>query len=396
MKSKIAIIGGGTAGLCFASAIDTKKFDAVLFEKNSKPGRKLLVAGKGGFNLSHSEPIKDLISRYTPSTFLEKALETYDNVYLRDWFKQNGIPTFIGTSQRIFPLKKIKPITVLNAIVKAIEKNGVKILTDHEWTGFSPNSQLNFKHQSKIITKQFDYVVFALGGGSWKITGSAGDWTSHFKSISCQPFLPSNCAYKVDWPKSFIQLTEGKPLKNIVTRSGSLTKKGELMITAFGLEGGAIYALSPQLRHQLITKGEAELLIDLKPDFSVKEIIEKLNTPHHKNRTAHVQSVLNLEKEKIKLLKAFTDIDLFNDNERLAKNIKGLSIQIVDFAPLDEAISTVGGIPIEAINAQFELNTMPNHFVIGEMLDWDAPTGGYLIQACFSMGLYLADQLNKQ
>ncbi len=396
MKPKIAIIGGGASGLFFASEIDTNRFEVSLFEKNNQPGRKLLVAGKGGFNLSHSEPINQLKTRYTPDNFLSTVLLKYDNVELQNWFKQNGIPTFIGSSKRIFPEKQYKPIQVVNTILKVIETNGVHIYTNHEWIGFDHSNELVFKHEGKTLTKSFDYIVYAMGGASWKVTGSDGNWTNHFKSTKLNPFKPSNCAYLVEWPDHFIAHTEGKPLKNISLTCNGITRTGELMITEFGLEGSPIYGLSPQIRNQLNQKGSAIVYIDLKPEFDLDKIIKRLSETNQSNQTKLLQNRLKLSKEKIRLLKAFTDLDTFKSPEKLAGAIKRLPVPITGTAPLDEAISTVGGIALNEISPDFEIKKIPGHFAIGEMLDWDAPTGGYLIQACFSMGLYLANYFNRK
>ena len=395
MKPRIAIIGGGAAGLFFAAHIDTDLYDVSLYEQNNQLGRKLLVAGKGGFNLSHSEPIDQLISRYTPDSFLKKALLEFDNETLRAWFKSNQIPTFIGSSRRIFPLKGFKPIEVLNMIIKSIEKNNVKIHTNHKWLGNANSHILRFDFNGKKFDQDFDYVVYALGGASWKVTGSNGEWLKHFKSSETIPFAPSNCSYKVNWPDALIAHSEGKPLKNInITCSGE-TKTGELMVTRFGLEGSSIYALSPKIRQAITAHGQAMVYIDLKPEFSQSKINERLKQPYKKSWTNHIQSVLNLSKEKMKLLKSFTTFDDFNAPERLARFIKSLPIRLIGMAPIDEAISTVGGISLEAVNTKFELIDQPQHYAIGEMLDWDAPTGGYLIQGCFSMGLSLASHFNS-
>lgn len=392
MKKTIAIIGGGSAAMLIAAKLDSSLFNITIYEKNAALGRKFLVAGKGGFNLTHSEDITDFITRYTPSDFLKEALTNFSNNDLQDWLNTINIPTFIGSSKRVYPEKGIKPIEVFNAIIQQLEKNQVAIKTQHNWSGWDKNNDLTFKNGGTVHT---DITIFALGGSSWEKTGSDGTWVNHFKEkdINIIPFQASNCAYRINWKTNFINKTEGKPLKNIAISCGEKSQKGEVVITQFGLEGGAIYALSPQIREQLNMLKSANIFIDLKPNLSISKIESKLSI---QNITAQLSSKLKLEKSKIQLLKHYLTKEQFLDLSFLSKTIKAFPLEITALAPIDEAISTVGGIALTEIDTNFQVKKIPNTFVIGEMLDYDAPTGGYLLQSCFSMGAYLASHLNKK
>ena len=287
MKKSISIIGGGPAALMIASQLDENKFDVTIYERNPALGRKFLVAGDGGFNLTHSEEIELFISRYTPSSFFEKIISEFSNTDLRNWFASIGIETLIGSSKRVFPINGIKPIDVLNALLNDLKKKNVSIKTNHKWIGWK-NDNLIFSvtlsgaegQAKEEIVVSPDITIFALGGGSWKVTGSDGSWTTYFseKGIELIPFYSSNCAYEIKWKKEFIALAEGKSLKNIAISCKSKIKKGEVVITKFGLEGGAIYALSPEIRKQLKYDKEAEIVIDLKPHLSYEQIRDKFST----------------------------------------------------------------------------------------------------------------------
>ncbi|QOD59755.1 TIGR03862 family flavoprotein [Polaribacter haliotis] len=395
MKKKVSIIGGGSSALFVASFLDTKKFDVTIYEKNKTLGRKFLVAGKGGFNLTHSENITDFIERYTPSEFLKKALLNFDNNHFKDWLEEIGIETYIGSSKRIYPEKGIKPIEVLNAIISTLEKKNVAIKYNHTWLGFNAENELLF-NKNQIVNS--DYTIFALGGGSWKVTGSDGTWLDVFrnKGVSTTPFQVSNCAFGINWNSEFIKNFEGNPLKNIAITCDNKKQKGEAVITKFGLEGNAIYGLSPQIREALESNKKAQIYIDLKPTFTLDILTQKVKQSTYKNTTQVLKKELKLSEVQIGLLKNYLTKEAFLNEDLLIKNIKNFPLEITETANLDEAISTVGGISLNAVDHNFELKNLQNHFCIGEMLDWDAPTGGYLLQACASMGVLLAKNLNEK
>jgi len=390
----MAIIGGGPSAYLLAAFLDPNKFTVTIYEKNKTTGRKFLVAGKGGFNLTHSEPIQKLITRYSPNHFLDRALFHFTNTDFIKWLESIGIPTYIGSSNRVYPNKGIKPIEVLNTILNTLEKKGVAIKYHHTFSGWSATN-------SPIINDkaiETDYTVFSLGGGSWKVTGSDGKWLDTFskKGIKIKAFEASNCSYHITWKPEFIINHEGEPLKNIAISCNNSIQKGEAVITKSGLEGNAIYALSPQIRSQLNTAGKATIFIDFKPSLSSDELHSKIKTSTYRNTTEILKKELKLNHAQIDLLKTYLSKEAYLNTEFLSKNIKYFALAITESATVDEAISTVGGLSLDAVSKHFELTGIPNQFCIGEMLDWDAPTGGYLLQACASTGVYLAHYLNNK
>lgn len=394
MKKTISIIGGGPSSFLLAAFLDAEKFDIIIYEKNKTAGRKFLVAGKGGFNLTHSEPIQQLIERYTANDFLNNALHHFTNTDFRNWLDQIGIPTYIGSSKRVYPKEGIKPIKVLNAILKHIKEKGIIMKYGHTFSDWDA-------HHNPIInnqTIQTDYIVFSLGGGSWKITGSDGTWLDTFskKGIETKAFQASNCGYKIDWTPDFIENHEGTPLKNIAISCNTVIQKGEAVITKFGLEGNAIYGLSPQIREQLNASSKATIYIDFKPSLTLENVLYKLENSSYKNTTQILKKELKLTNAQIDLLKRALSKASYLNAISLAENIKKFPLEIIHTATIDEAISTVGGINLNTISENFELKQISNQFCIGEMLDWDAPTGGYLLQACASIGVYLAKHLNEK
>ena len=393
MKKQISIIGGGPSALLLAAFLDTNKFDVTIFEKNKSLARKFLVAGKGGFNLTHSEPIETFLKRYTPTNFLDKTLLNFTNTNFRNWLAQIGIPTYVGSSKRVYPKEGIKPIEVLNAIIKLLKNKGVKIQYEHTFSGWNKEDKPIIN--SKVINSH--YTIFSLGGSSWKVTGSDGSWLNTFseKGINTTKFKASNCAYQINWDTEFIKKHEGIPLKNIAINCNGVIQKGEAVITKFGIEGNAIYGLSPEIRKQLAISSKATVFIDLKTSFTRDKVLNKIMFSKYRNTTEILKKELKLNTAQIDLLKTYLSKETYLNKELLAKSIKKFPLEIIGTSVIDEAISTIGGIQIEELTENFELKKLPNQFCIGEMLDWDAPTGGYLLQACASMGVYLADCLNK-
>lgn len=398
-KKSISIIGGGTAALMLASELNSNIFEIHLYEKTKNIGNKFLVAGKGGFNLTHSENIKSFIEKYEPKEFISPFLTHFNNLDTRTWFENIGIETIIGSSGKIYPAAGINPNTVLKAIKnKLIEKN-VEIHYQYKWIGLNEKYYPIFELKDKTnISIASDIVVFALGGASWKVTGSDGSWLNIFKNIGIKTniFEASNCAFEVIWKSDFISKYEGKPLKNIATFCNNKTIKGELVITRFGIEGGAIYAQSSNLRRQLNQSKKAVIYLDLKPQLDIASIENKLNTPRGKKSISnHIMDQLKLDKTVLSLLKSLISKDDYTNISVLAEKIKNLPLEIVGIEEIDKAISTVGGIALEEVDENLKLNKLPSHYAIGEMLDWDVQTGGYLLQASFSMGNYLANHLNN-
>jgi uncharacterized flavoprotein (TIGR03862 family) len=389
----LTIIGGGPAALMLAAQIDTKKYQVRLCEKKKTVGRKFLVAGEGGLNLTYSSSIEALITQYFPSAFMDPIIRQFTNEDLMDWLNDHGISTFIGSSNRVFPEKQLKPITVLNTLISTIKKRGINFQLGTQWIGWNDDGQACFDKVDDIVS---DIVVFALGGASWKVTGSDGAWLSIFKDrgVMVHPFRPANCAFGVNWNNDFISTHEGKPLKNIALNYQGHFAKGELVISNFGLEGNAIYALSQKIQATLLTEKSTIIYLDLKPTLNVDQIKSKYKNARRSKVTDILKMDLNLDRTSIGILKQFTNKDTFYNPDLLAETIKAVPVLIHAAEVLDKAISSLGGIALEEIDENFQCTKIPNTYAIGEMLDWYAPTGGYLLQGCFSMGFALAKHLN--
>ena len=375
MSKRINIIGGGATALMFACHIDTSKYTVHLYEKEKTLGRKLMVAGKGGFNLTHGESISEMIPKYSTS-FLDKSLLHFTNIHLIEWLKENGISTYKGSSGRIFPTKGIKPSEVLLRVIKLINEKHINIHFNSSWVGYNEN-QIKIEHDNSVDTVK---------------------WTSLFPDkIKINPFQPSNCGYIVNWDSSFREFYNGKPIKNIKVSIDDVYKKGELLITKKGLEGGAIYALSPQIRKSLTLFASALINIDLKPNITEKQLIKSLKLKkRNQSWKDFLTKIIKLDKTQYALFFHHTSKEIYLSDDKLINAIKALKISIIGSSAIDEAISTVGGVCTDELNTNFELKQLKNHYVIGEMIDWDAPTGGYLLQACFSMGVSLANYFNKK
>ncbi|MCH2021557.1 MAG: TIGR03862 family flavoprotein [Saprospiraceae bacterium] len=390
---KIAIIGSGPAGL-MAADILSANFEVNIYDKGKTSGRKFLVAGKGGFNLTNSAVGMALYNQYSDNVSLRKALAEFDSVSTRKWLEDIGVPTFVGSSGRVFPEKGIKPIHVLNKIKERLEKKNVNFHYLHEFIGFNESKQplVNFEGQDFPIVA--DYYMFALGGASWSVTGSNSKWRSYFEDIGIKTadFEPSNCGLNVDWSEDFIKSFAGMYLKNIQISLGSKVIKGEAVITDYGLEGNAIYPIIPYVRSSLSSNDATEISIDLKPHNTHQNLLEKIKG--RRVRTKNYIYVFNLDKAQLALTKQFTPKENYISPERFIEILKSVKIPISSLRPIEESISTVGGISMEEIGDDFSLTQYPNIFVLGEMLDWDAPTGGFLLQGCFSIAVAAAKAIN--
>lgn len=383
-KKKIAIIGGGSAGLFVAERYCYNN-DVTIYEKGKTIGRKFLVAGKGGFNLTNQVTGEDLTQQYLPQHFLEKKLLEFDSNHMREWLSHLGIPTFVGTSGRVFPEKGIKPIEVLNKIKKRLVEQAVEFKFHHEFIGFDESRKVIVKENDVLKTIDADVVIFALGGASWSVTGSDGKWLAFFEKIGIKtkPFQSSNCGINIEWPTHFKNHHAGKPLKNIAVSIADKRVKGEALITEYGLEGNAIYPITPEVRKAIDNNTSTMLSLDLKPNVSAEKLLQKI-----KNKPAKTKSyaqALNLNPTQITLIKSFSNKDEFLKPPVFIGLVKHLQIPIQSLRPIEEAISTVGGIDLEEVREDFSLKKYPNIYVVGEMLDWDAPTGGFLLQGCYSM-----------
>jgi uncharacterized flavoprotein (TIGR03862 family) len=398
VQPNVVIVGGGSSALILATELNTKKYSVHLYESNKTLGRKFLVAGDGGLNLTHAEDAKQFIARYVPADFLQEAFRRFNNTHLRSWLNALGISTFVGSSNRVFPVKGIKPAMVLQKLVKAVQQNGVNIHLEHKLISIGSQGDLEFISRGERKHVHADFVVFSLGGASWPITGSKGDWISMFQKlqVDIRPFYPSNCAFQIDWPTAFIAAHHGAVFKNCVFSADPKSHAGEAVITHFGIEGSGVYPLSASIRHMLQHQGKATLCLDLKPQWSKDMVWQRLMKFANGHLSAFLKSEIKLSSAQIALLKHLMPKEDFLNPKKLAACIKQLPLAVIGMAPLDEAISSVGGIALEAIKKDFSLRQLPNYFVIGEMLDYDAPTGGYLLQSCFSMGYFVAQTLNEK
>lgn len=393
IRKKIIIVGGGPSGMMAAIEL-SKHHDVHLYEKGKTLGRKFLVAGKGGFNLSNHLTGNDLISKYTPEKLLYPILNAFDSTNTRSWLQELGIETYIGSSGRIFPEKGIKPIDVLNALKNRIlDLNGV-IHYEHELIDFD-SERVTLKHNNTTTTENYDACIFALGGASWSITGSKGDWLPMMakNDITTLPFAPSNCGLEIDFNQDEISKHIGTPIKNIRISISSTVVKGEAVITKYGLEGNAIYPISRFVREELKKNTSVSISIDLKPFNTEDELLSKLSETTQPKNYGYL---FKLNKAQISFIKTFTNKETYLHPESFVKAIKQLSIPVIGLRPLEEAISTVGGIKIEELNSNLSLKKIPNVYIAGEMFDWDTITGGFLLQGCFSTANYIAkDILNN-
>jgi uncharacterized flavoprotein (TIGR03862 family) len=388
-RKQIIIIGGGPAGLMAADRLSFSH-NVSIFDKEKNVGLKFLLAGKGGFNLTNSLQGGALTGKYSPAGFMNKALSHFDTEALRQWLFAMSIPTFVGTSGRVFPEKDIMPIDILNKIRSNLIKQGVQIFTQHEFAGFDNSGNITFKYQNQQIIRKADYIIFALGGASWPVTGSTGTWQTIFESmgIATLPFQSSNCGINICWPEAIKQSHAGKPIKNIRLFTDNFEINGEAIITDYGLEGNAVYPLIPKLRNKLNKNLPAYIYIDFKPSNTGEQLLQK--TKEKDFTTKDYGKIFNLSTVQLALIKAYTKKDDFLSVDRFIRSIKKLTIPVESLRPIEEAISTIGGISLEEVNDDFSLKKYPWIYTIGEMLDWDAPTGGFLLQGCFSMGNYVA------
>ena len=397
-KKTVNIYGGGSAALILAFELaKSEKFDIRIYERNKALARKFLVAGKGGFNLTHNLEFKELSKYYRPAGFLDTYLQEFDSVKFRNWLARIGISTFVGSSNRVFPVKGIKPIEVLQAIMKGLEGPNVHIYYNARFIGFKDGVP-TVEQGEKAVVCNADFHVYAFGGSSWTKTGSDGHWLKIFREerIKVNGFGAANCGLEVKWNKDFIKKHEGKHVKNIAMEYNSFGKKGEFTITKYGIEGNAVYPISSAVSEALKLKKEVSIGIDLKPQLSYEAILSKLDTSiANKRSVTSALKSLKISAVAIDMLKLNCTKTEWTTSRLLATKIKSFSLSISGHRPLDECISTTGGISTTALDNNLMFVQKPNHFCIGEMVDWDAPTGGFLLQACFAMGYSLSKRLQK-
>jgi uncharacterized flavoprotein (TIGR03862 family) len=381
----IAIIGGGPAGLRAAEVAAKGGGAVTLFDAKASVGRKFLVAGRGGLNLTNAEPREDFVKHYTGSRQTENPWSSliggFDAEALRAWAEGLGVETFAASTGRVYP-KELKAAPLLRRWVQRLRELGVKFEMRHRWTGLTPGTplQLHFQTDGQERIAMTDAVVLALGGGSWPETGSDGAWTAILErlGIGIAPLQPANCGWELPWPPSLLAVAEGKPIKNIAVRAGEMEVHGELLITRHGLEGGAIYQLGPVLR----AMKEPAISIDFKPTFTAAQLVAKIG-PVATNFLTEARRRWRLGDAACAILETRGE---FASATALATEVKHCTLRLTGPRPLAEAISSAGGVKWSELDDGLMLRKLPGVFVAGEMIDWEAPTGGYLIQGCFATG----------
>ena len=387
----VAIIGGGPAGLMAAEVLSQAGLRVDVYDGMPSVGRKFLLAGVGGMNITHSEAYPAFLSRYAErAPQMAPLLRGFGAEALCEWIHGLGIETFVGTSGRVFPTD-MKAAPLLRAWLKRLRDQGVVIHTRHRWTGWNASGDLLIYSPDGEKTVHSDAVLLALGGGSWSRLGSDGAWLTLLedKGVRNAPLQPSNCGFEVSaWSELMVSKFAGAPLKNVAIGLGDdKPRLGECVVTASGIEGSLIYALSAPIREAINQTGSATVHIDLLPSKPVDKIQTALAKPRgSRSMSKHLHSQLGLDGVKAALLRELAPAEHFNDPAQLAAALKALPLTLVKTRPMDEAISTAGGVPFEALDERLMLKQLPGVFCAGEMLDWEAPTGGYLLTGCFASG----------
>ena len=388
-----AVIGAGPAGLMAAEVLAQGGVRVTVFDAMPSAGRKFLMAGRGGLNLTHSEPLPLFLSRYREATaWLAPAIVAFPPDRLREWSEALGQPTLVGSSGRVFP-KAFKASPLLRAWLRRLDSSGVQFNFRHRWIGWNDQGDLRFQTPGGQHGVRARATVLALGGASWPRLGSAGAWASVLaaRGVAISPLRPANCGFAVTWSDLFRDRFEGAPLKGVEFRLCSERVRGEAVITNAGIEGGAIYALSADLREAIAKSGAAVVYVALRPDLETKQLAARLCAPRGKQSFSNVlRKAAQLSPVATGLLQeaAITSgVPLSAlSPDRLAALINAVPISLTGIAPIARAISSAGGIALGELDADFMIRRLPGVFAAGEMLDWEAPTGGYLLQACFATG----------
>ncbi|WP_460160054.1 TIGR03862 family flavoprotein [Pseudomonas sp. S3_F07] len=389
----VAIIGGGPAGLMAAEVLSQVGLQVDLYDGMPSVGRKFLLAGVGGMNITHSEAFPAFLSRYGErAPNIAPLLRAFGAEQLCEWIHGLGIDTFVGSSGRVFPTD-MKAAPLLRAWLKRLRDAGVAIHTRHRWLGWNPDGSMRIASPEGEKTLRPDATLLALGGGSWSRLGSDGAWMLPLeqRGVTLAPLQPSNCGFEVEaWSDLMISKFAGAPLKNIaIGLNDDVPRLGECVITTTGIEGSLIYALSAAIREAINQHGSATIHLDLLPGRPVDKIQQALSKPRGSRSMAkHLHSQLGIDGVKAALLRELTPAECFTDPARLAQAIKALPLTLVKTRPLDEAISSAGGVAFSNLDERLMLKSLPGVFVAGEMIDWEAPTGGYLLTACFATGFH--------
>jgi uncharacterized flavoprotein (TIGR03862 family) len=351
-------------------------------------GRKFLMAGKSGLNITHSESFEKFVARYGKhKDQVGKWLLEFSPDHLREWARGLGVETFVGTSGRVFPIG-MKASPLLRAWINRLIASGVTFHLRHKLSGLHTDGSLHFITPDGNVTVKAYAVILALGGGSWRRLGSDGAWVDWLSQagVKVEPLRPSNCGFDVAWSEVFKEKFDGSPIKSVVLSAGEFRQQGEFIVTKEGVEGGLVYSASAMLRDEIAMHGKAVMQLDLAPDKTEAQLMEKLSKPRgSRSMASHLEKTVGMKGVKAGLLREFVPKDEFTES-RLAFYIKNLPVTLIATRPLDEAISSAGGVTFESLDENLMLKNLPGVFCAGEMLDWEAPTGGYLLTACFASG----------
>ena len=393
-SSRIAVIGGGPAGLAAAEALSQAGLSIDLFDAMPSLGRKFLMAGRGGLNLTHSEALETFLTRYGDrQAELGAMVSACSPNDLQVWAQELGVETFVGSSGRIFP-REMKAAPLLRAWLHRLRERGVHTHVRHRWLGWNTAGLLRFATPDGEVNAKADAVVLALGGGSWAKLGSDGAWIPLLaeQGIGLSTLKPANCGFDIAWTDLMRQRFAGEPIKNVAANcltidSKQIRRRGEFVISEHGVEGSLVYALSAALRDVLERDGTVTLTLDLLPDKTAEQVFTEVTHPRgSRSLSSHLQSRLGITGVKAALLREVLSKDEMQDAAKLAATIKALPLTLIATRPIDEAISTAGGVRFEALDANLMLSQLPGVFCAGEMLDWEAPTGGYLLTGCIASG----------
>lgn len=383
MSKRVAIIGAGPAGLMAAEVLSQYDYQIEIFEQKPSAARKFLMAGKTGLNISHAEPIDTFIQRYDHAEWLNTWVRQWDAQWIQSWMQGLGIEAYVGSSGRVFPIE-MKAAPLLRAWLKRLADDGVKFHYRHRCIDLS-NNQLTIQNQNQQFNATYDAIILACGAVSWSQLGSDGAWQQWLSQHQIEPFQASNAGVLKAW-SPFMQDCFGQPLKRVDAWVNAENKThGDIVITHYGFESGVIYKLGRDLRDQKSQKQALTIHLDLLPDMTIEQLEKKLQA-NKKQSLTNVWRKAGLDSVKINLLREITDKNIWSDAKQMAQQIKQLNILLDGFRPIEEAISCAGGVKQIALSPQLQLRSNPYVFCCGEMLDWDAPTGGYLLTACFATG----------
>jgi uncharacterized flavoprotein (TIGR03862 family) len=390
----VAIVGGGPAGLMAAEVLAAGGARVDVFDAMPSVGRKFLMAGKGGMNLTHSEPAEAFLSRYgARAAQIAPLLSRFDATALRDWVRGLGVETFVGSSGRVFPTD-MKAAPMLRAWLHRLRESGVRLHMRHRWHGWAggDTSVSLFSTPDGEQRVRHDALILATGGASWPRLGSDGAALAQLdaRGVGVAPFLPSNCGFDIDWTPHFRERFAGEPLKSVAIAANGVDgwRIGECLVTEHGIEGSLIYALSAPIRDRILKTDGATILLDLTPHLCAERVREEVMHPRGaRSLSSHLQSRLHLKGVKAGLLHECLSKAQFHDLDLLAASIKALPLRLLRARPIAEVISSAGGVTFQSLDEHSMLTSLPGVFCAGEMLDWEAPTGGYLLTACFASGL---------